>query len=297
MPWSTTYPPGPPTISGDEITVSMYLNNPPRVRRLVQDLTSQRFIADRLFTPGPRATSGSLIYDQVTAQDLFLARDVEQIQPGDPYPILTDTAPTPRVASVDKWGGRVFITDEQRDRNAIDVFVRETRKLTNTIIRKVDSVAIAVLDAAPVNQIALANDWTTSTGANMISNLVDATAPINDVDMGYTADLVMLHPVQFNELLKNKDFRDAMQVNTGANLLAEGIIGEFLGMAFGRSNRVTPGTFYVAASGAAGGISDEVPLGTKVYREEANDATFIQGARRVVPYVTDPLAVTRGTGI
>ncbi len=297
MPFSTTYPASPPSISGDNIQISTYLANPPRVSRLLDDLTSQRFIADRLFAPGPRAVGGAVIFDQVTAQDLFLTRDVERIRPGQEYPILTDEAPTPRVAAVDKWGGRIFITDEQRDRNAFDVFVRETRKLANTVIRKVDQIAIGVLDAAPVNQFAAANDWTTSSGAAMVNNLIDAAALINDSDLGYIADLVFLNPTQFNELLKNKDFRDALGPQAGQSILREGIIGQFLGIDFGRSNRVAPGTGYIASQQLAGSISDEVPLATKTYREEGEDSTYIQSARRVVPYVTDPKAVVRITGI
>lgn len=296
MPWSTTYPPPSPSVSGDNITVSTYLQNPARVQRLIQNLTYERFIADRIFAPGPRATGGAVLFDQVTANDLFLTRDVQSIQPGDEYPILTDEAPAPRLAAVEKWGGRVFVTDEQRDRNQYDVFARETRKLGNTIVRKVDNVGIAALQAAPINQVT-GVDWTTAAGSAMIANLIDGAQKINEADLGYTVDLAILNPVQFGELLKNKDFRDAMQVNTGANLLAEGIIGSFMGMAFGQSNRVTAGTGFLLAGGQVGSISDEVPLGTKVYREEGKDATFIQGGRRVVPYVTDPMAAVQLNGI
>ncbi len=296
MPYSVTYPPSGPTIVGENVTVSGYLTNPTRVRRLIENLTFERFIADRLFAPGPPAVGGAVLFDQVTANDIFLARDVQAIRPGQEYPILTDTAPTPKLAAIEKWGGRVYITDEQRDRNAYDVFARETRKLANTVIRKVDDVAIATLQAAPINAF-VGSDWTAATGATMIANLVDGAAAINDPDMGYTADLVLLNPVQFNELLKQKDFRDAMQANTDNSILREGIIGSFLGMIFGRSNRIAAGTGYIASSRLVGGISDEVPLTTKMYREEREDSTFIQSGRRVVPYVTDPKAATRLTGI
>lgn len=296
MPYSVTYPPSGPSISGENVTVSGYLSQPTRVRRLVENLTFQRFIADRIFAPGPPAVGGAVLFDQVTANDVFLARDVEAIRPGQEYPILTDTAPTPKLAAIEKWGGRIYITDENRDRNAYDVFARETRKLANTVIRKVDDVAIAALQAAPINTF-VGSDWTAATGAVMIANLIDGSGLINDPDMGYGADLVLLNPVQFNELLKNKDFRDAMQANSENSLLREGIIGTFMGMTFGRSNRIVAGTGYLLSSGLVGGISDEVPLGTKVYREEGEDATYIQSGRRVVPYVTDPKAATQLTGI
>lgn len=296
MPFSTSYPPAAPSITTDTLSISVYLDNPTRIRRVVEDLTLNRFIADRLLTQGPRATGGAVIYDQVTAGDFFLARDVEKIAPGAEYPILTDTAPTPLTAAVDKWGGQVFITDEQRDRNAIDVFVRETRKLANTIVRKVDTVALAALAAAPVNPVS-GTDWTAATGAAMIANLIDAAAAINDPDMGYVADLVILNPVQFNELLKNKDFRDAMTNGVEGSILRDGIIGQFLGMDFARSNRVTAGTGYIAAGGMVGGISDEQPLTTEVYRMPGSDRTYIKSNRRMVAWITDPKAASIITGI
>lgn len=296
MPFSTTFPPGPPSISTDQLTVSVYLNNPPRIQRVISDLTQRNFIADLMFMQGPRATSGSVIYDQVTTNDTNLSRDVEKITPAGEYPILSDTAPTPKVASVDKWGGRIMITDEQRDRNAIDVFVRETQRLANTIMTKVDSVALAAVAAAPVNTLT-GTDWTAATGAAMIANLIDASSLIGDNEMGYAADLVVLHPTQFNELLKNSDFRVAMTQFTEGSLLREGLIGNFLGMNFIRSNRVTAGTAYVLAARMIGGISDETPLATEVYRKPDIDATFIQSSRRLVPYVTDPKAAVLVSGI
>jgi hypothetical protein len=296
MPFSTTYPPPPLTITGDTITVSTYLRDVPRISRVITDLTLNRFLADYIFTPGPTATGGSVVYDQVTSGDFFLARDVERIQPGAQYPILTDTAPTSLVASVDKWGGRILITDEQRDRNAIDVLVRETRKLANTIMRKVDTVAMAALAAAPLNTLT-GTDWTSATGAAMIANLIDAAALVGDPDLGYEADLVILNPVQFNELLKNSDFRVAMTQFTEGSILRDGVVGVFMGMTFAKSNRVTAGTAYVVASRMIGGISNEVPLTTEVYREPGIDSTFIQSARRLVPYVTDPKAGTIVSGI
>lgn len=296
MPFSTTFPPASPTISSENITVSTYLNNPARIQRRIENITLRNFLADWMFMAGPRATGGSVVYDQVTTNDTVLSRDVEKIQPAGEYPILTDTAPTPKIASVDKWGGRILITDEQRDRNALDVFVRETTRLANTIMTKVDVVALAAVAAAPVNTLT-GTDWTAATGAAMIANLIDAAALVNDNEMGYAADLVLLHPTQFNELLKNSDFRVAMTQFTESSMLRDGVIGNFLGMNFARSNRVTAGTAYVLASKFIGGISDEVPLTTEVYRMPGIDSTFIQSSRRLVPYVTDPKAAVLVSGL
>ena len=137
MPFSQTYPPAAPTITGDTITVAIWLADVPRVARVLNDLAQQRYISGRIFATGPRATGGAIIFDQVTTTDLFLGRDVEVIAPAQDFPILTDTAPTPLTAAVAKWGGRVFVSDEARDRNRMDVLRREMTKLSNTLVRKV----------------------------------------------------------------------------------------------------------------------------------------------------------------
>jgi hypothetical protein len=293
MPFSQTFPPGAPTISGDLITVSQYLLNPPRIVRLIEDLTLNRFISDRLFGRGPTATGGAVLYNQVTVGDFFLGRDVEEITPGAEYPLLTDTAPLMLAAAVQKWGGQVMVTDEDRDRNALNIFQRETRKLANTVVRKVDAVSLAVLAAAPVNTVVAGTSWATATGDQMVANLLDAVAAINNPDMGYVADLVILNPAQYFQLLKSSTFRAAMQAASPDSILRDGIIGTFVGLTFGVSNRVAAGTAYVAAGGGmVGSISDEVPLTTEVYREAGKDSTFIKSGRRTVPVVTDPKAAT-----
>lgn len=296
MPFSQSFPPAPPTISTDTLSVSVYLQTPTRVHRVINDLTLNRFIADKLLSPGPRVTGGAVVYDQVTQGDFFLARDVQKIRPGMEYPTLTDTMPTPKVAPIDKWGGQVFITDEDRDRNAVDVFVRETRKLANTIVKRVDAIAIATLAAAPINTFTGAS-WASASGDTMIANLVDATMLINNPDMGYVADLVILNPAQFNALLKNNNFRLALQAFSPESILRMGLIGTFLGMTFAQSNRVPAGTAYIAASGMVGSIADEVPLSTNVYREEGQDVTYVKSGRRFTVYITDPKAAVAVVGL
>ena len=43
-----TYPPAAPTITGDVVTISRFLNDPKTVGRLLRTLLQQRYISDRL---------------------------------------------------------------------------------------------------------------------------------------------------------------------------------------------------------------------------------------------------------
>lgn len=297
MPFDPQYSPVGTAVSADLVTVSTYLRQPTRVQRLVEALTpAARFIADRFFATGPPVPSGAAIYDQVTSADLYTDKDVEIIAEGSAIPVLDDSAPNPKLAGAAAYGGAFKVTDQNRDRNQIDVFNRGVRKLSNTIVRKVDGVAIAALDAAPIGTFA-GTDWTAATGAQMIANLIDAGEVINALEMGYVVDSVALHPTQFNELLKNDDFRKAMQASSPNAILRDGMIGTFLGWAFGKSYRITAGTGYLGSSQMAGFISDEKPLTTEIVPWRLHRSTYITGYRDVLMGVTDPKSVVKLTGI
>lgn len=292
----TPFPPAPPTVSGPLITVHQYLTQPTRITRTLNRLTLQRFLAELIFGPGPRAEGGAVIYDQVVNNDLFTTQDVERIEPGMDYPVLTDEQPTPKIAAVGKWGGRVFVTDEQRDRNRTDVVARELTKLANTIVRKVDTIAIATLDAAPI-RTHVGNDWTGAADGVILGNLIDGFSLVNDPDMGYEIDTVLLNTLQATEMLKSKSLRDALGPSAQEAIIRGASLGRLLNADFYKSNRVPAGTLYALMRRMVGGISDETPMASKTYRTEENDRTWVQSGRRLVPYVTDPLCVVKITGI
>jgi hypothetical protein len=57
----TAYPLGPPTISGNQITVDELLNQPERITRDIADLAMQRFYMDRVFTAGGGVNGGAVL--------------------------------------------------------------------------------------------------------------------------------------------------------------------------------------------------------------------------------------------
>lgn len=289
------FPPDAPTISGDKITVSVFLNTPARVNRAIQALTNERFIADVIFQTGPQATGGAVVYDQVTASDLYLDRDVQEIEPGSEFPILTSTEPTPLVAIAKKYGGEVFLTYEQIRRDNRQILNREMTKLRNTIVKRVDTLALAFLDAAPILTDTASADWSTST-TDIIADLVDFVNAIESQDLGYVADTVLLNPAQAADLLKDKDIREALPRERSDVPIATGKLGKLLGLDFIVTNRVPAGTVYVLQRGIVGGLSDEIPAYAKTIDSERDERIYIHGARVVTPYVTDPKAVLKATG-
>lgn len=291
----TPYPPAPPVVQGTNVSVSLFLQSPPRVQRAITNMALQRFVADVAFSQGPAATGGAVMYDQVTAPDLYMDRDVQEIEPGGEFPLLTSPEVAPLVAVARKWGGEVYLTYEQIRRDNRGVLARETTRLRNTIIRRVDTLAMAALRAAPITQQAASGDWSAA-ATDIIADLVTAAGAINALDMGYVADTVLINPQQEQDLLKDKDIRDVLPRERDNSLIRTGNLGRLLGLDFIVSNRVNPGEAFVLQRKVIGGVSDEVPLYARPIDDERRERTYLHGARVPAVYVTDPKAAVRVSG-
>ena len=159
------YPLAAPTPSGNDITVDLMLKEPTRITRYLSDLTLKGYFANRIFAAGGSVSGGAVVYDQLTKNDLFVKddRDVQLVAPGAEFPIVDFDRQEPRVAQVEKFGGKFFVTDEARDRNDSNQIKVGTKRLANTIQRKIHARALAVLNA---EMTALGASAQTLTGHN-----------------------------------------------------------------------------------------------------------------------------------
>jgi hypothetical protein len=294
----TTYPPAPPTIDGQgRITVEQFLKTPTRVQNTIADLTKERYLAERIFGSGS-AEGGAVIYDQLTGSDnLYTERDVQAIEPGSEFPITDVGELAPKVAAVSKWGGAGIVTYEAARRDNRDVLNRKLTRIRNTIVRKVDTVAIAALNAAPITTSA-GTDWSDSGTRDAVGDVAKATNKIDNLDLGYVADTVLINPTQELELFLDKTLRESLpRENMASNPIASGRISGLMGLTWYASNRVPLGTAFVLSSKQAGSLHDELPLYSRVVDQPERERYLIQAARVTVPVVTDPLAVYKLTGL
>lgn len=293
-----TYPPGAPTISGHNITVSMLLRNPTRVRRIMEDLTKERFVGDRVFGSGP-ADGGAVIYDRVTEQDLYLEDDIEEIAPGSEYPIVGGSDPTSLVAQVVKRGAKVKITYEDERRNDMSVVRRRMRQLANTIVRRHDIVALAAMAAdADMPHGDVEAVWDTGT-PDPFGDIAAAKSEVENSDLGYIVDCAVINPEQELQLLDNDKIRNMLpRENVSVNPTLSGKLAGLAGIRdWIVSNRAPAGTLYLGAAKMLGSIHDEIPQYAKVIEDEDTDCYWIKGGRISVPVITDPLSFFRLTGI
>jgi hypothetical protein len=296
QPSQVAHPLGAPVINGTQITVDMMLNQATRITRMISDLSLQRFIADRVFSNGGSVSGGAVIYDVADLNELYAARDVERIEPGAEVPLITGVEKPPKVAEVEKWGGKVFITDEAKDRNDSAKFTRLMRQLTNTIIRKINARCVAEMNASIVasgqtvagrnwNAVVTAGSSASSANQYPVRDFALAAQMAEEDELGISYDLWLLNPAQYAQLIILHGAAGLQQLLASLNL------------SIYVSNRVPAGTAYAVASGQVGQIRIEKPLGTETWRDPDHERTFVQSTVRPVFFVDNPFGILQFTGL
>jgi hypothetical protein len=294
---SLQYPFGTASVNGAAVTVDMMLQQPTRVTRAVNDIALQNFWADRLFSTPGGVSGGTVLFDVLTANDLYPTRDVQNVEPGAEFPIVGFDRPTPQVAQVEKFGGKFFVTDEAQDRNDMSQLRNGTRKVANAVNKGIHTRAVNVVDAAATTYsrtLAAANTWTTATTTAQ-SSLTSAIGPAAvfaavqlqaDTDeLGVTYDSFIVNPTQASKFV----------MFYGANNWRSILDASSLTMY--SSNRVSAGTAYFFEEGGVGEMRFEKPLSSESWREHQTERTWVQTSIRPVMYVTNPYSLLKVTGL
>lgn len=288
-PSTTTHPLGPPMVSGTTITVDTMLQQPTRVTRMIMDLTSERFVADRLFASGGGVTGGAVVYDEAQLNEMYTNRDVEQVSPAAEFPLVTSEHLAPKVAEVEKWGGKTFVTDEARDRNDTAGFTKLMRQLANTITRKLNQRAIAEVNAALADgsRDVVGNDWSSynpETDPPQSSPAYDfarAQMQAETEEMG----------IEYNLWIVNPQEALALTAIYGPALAGAGVPSIY------STPRQPAGEALAVAERQVGQMRIEKPLGTETWREQKTERTWVQSSVRPLWFVDNKFAILRFTGL
>jgi hypothetical protein len=286
-PVSVSHPYGPPTVAGTTITVEQMLRQPTRINRMIMDLTREKFISDLIFARGGGVVGGAVVFDKASENEPYAGRDVEQIAPAGEFPILTSEQLAPDVAEVEKWGGKVFITDEARDRNDQAAFTRQVRQIANTVVRKLNQRAVEALNDAIAGgtRDVIGNDWST------YDPEVDPPQDSPGYDFG-RADMIAETDemgMNYNLWIVNPQEVLALQAIYGPGL--EGLPPMY------STPRMTAGEALVVAQNQAGQQRIEKPLGTVSWREDKTERTWVQSSVRPLWFVDNIFAVLHYKGL
>lgn len=293
-----TFPIGGPDLSGNQMTVDMLAEQPTRITRTINDMALQRFFVNRLLVIGGNVSGGAVVYDQATQNELYATRDVQRVEPGEEFPIVTMDRGAPRTAQVEKFGGKFPITDEARRRNNIVTINNAIRRLANTIQRKMQQRTLAEIAAAIAehSRFATVTSWsdalaltdaTRTRGAEPGAGLAAAQREADENELGYRYNILILNPQEEESLLTyyGPDKVDAV-------LAGYGITDRF------STPRQPAGKALLAAERQVGEMRLEVPLSEEKWRDkDGRQQDWYQASINPVTYVTDPFAILELRGL
>ena len=304
------YPPAAPTITGNVLTISRFLNNPMTVQRRLRTLAENRFIADVLLSGRYEVAGGALLYEQ--SESIYTDKAPEAVNAGGEYPRAPATPGPAALAGVVKWGQDVPITDEhvkRYGRRAVDVSLT---KITNYMVKQVDSVALAVI-AAAVTQTAAAvggGGWS-GASADPLLDLMLAKAAVVANDQGYDPNVAVMADVSYARLIANSKIIAGLARESDTSVTRTGDVLNVAGLDILPTNNLPVATTcFVMDTTMTGGIGYE-RLESPEYQGDpangveswirrdpsANDQWIVRGRRPVVPIVQEPGAIYKITAV
>ncbi len=298
------YPPTGPSITGDQMTISVFLKTPMVMLRTLRTLIQQRFIADMLLTGRPGAQGGAVAYQ--VSESIYPDRIAEAIAPGGDYPVTTLANGVTLVANVRKWGLDTVITDEAARRTNFDPLNRGLVKLVNGVVRQIDVIALAAIAAAGVDTFAVPGAWATST--RILRDIATADAQVLARNQGYHTDTIVMNDLKFATMFSDPTIINAMRRESGDNFIYQGAGNTASGTPdtgysiLGKRVLTTPNlpagiSCLLLDSTLLGGLADEVPLTTNLIPVPLNEETRIRAKRITVPIVQEPLSAVSISGV
>lgn len=298
------FPAAAPTLTGDLLTVSRFLQNPANIARRLRTFADLRFVSDQLLTGRYRVQGGAIVYEQSESQ--VTDRPVEKVNPGALYPYANVATAVAALAAVAKWGQKTFMADEEIKRNvyggaAVD---RNLRKVVNSIIKQVDGVTMSAITSAVTQTTAVGAAWTAATPL-FLRDVLRAKAQIVGLNLGYLPNTLALNDLQYAYLMSDDKFTNALQRETSTNPVYTGKIEVVAGLTIVVSPSIVDPI--VADVNQLGGMADELDVSpgyavsdqaieVKSIRHDLRDGWDLQGRRLTVPIVQEPGSAARLTG-
>lgn len=302
-----SYPPAPPTLAGDILSIHRLLQSPAQIRRRLRTIRDLRFVSDKILTQRFRSQGGAVLYEMT--EPIRNARDAGSIAPGSEYPRDVPGVGTAGLAAVQKWGQKVFLADEKIKRSvyAGDEVDRALRKVLATVVAQVDEVTLSVVASQVTATSSAIAPWD-STDAEIFRDLALAEAQILDLRQGYQPDTVLMSDTKYALAISDKKIALLRRRETTDNPIYGGeleMIGKYKVVTAPVSS-LPSDDVWLFDSRQLGGMADETEvdpgysvaeLGVQVQTQRVadRDGWDLWGRRLTVPVVQEPGAAIRIT--
>lgn len=309
------FPVAAPSLSGDVLSINRFLKDTPWVARALRSVGDELFVSDKLLTGQFWTESGSIGYEQ--NESIYADRAPKAVAPGGEYPITPISTGPSSTANVVKWGNDTLLTDELVSRQRYNVVERAFRKLMNSHIQTIDSVAIsAAISAVTQNTNAIAS-WATGGGTSKIlRDVMRAATNIVNLKQGYMPNAIFVEPAVFANVVSDDELMkllpreysglDSTPVRAGLNGSYMRQIGGFTWIT--SPNAPATGKALMVDTTVFGGFADERlaspdyvqtenGLQVQSIRDKDVDGWRIRARRITVPIVLEPGAAWLINGV
>lgn len=298
-----TYPVKHPTGTLTTAQLHLLLQNNKVIAKRVADLSNMKFIADYLLQGRFDATGGGIFYE--TGEPVFAADSPEAITPLGEYPLVVLDDGTVVGAKTDKWGLDTMISDEKIARQGRFYVDRGILRVTNTVIRFIDQVAMAVI-ASRVSSTFASGTWDTAGAA--VESLLTIQAERANLGLGLELDTIVLRPAQYAKVIGMLIDDKALPRETGDTAIKGNLPVDALGLTWATTPNFQGTNPLLVDRNNLGGMADEKLGGpnyasagdygieVKSIRDEDAEGYKVRARRVTVPVVTEPLAGVQLTG-
>lgn len=301
-----TYPVKHPSGALTTEQLHLFLSNPRVIARRVADITQMRFIADYLLQGRFDATGGGIFYE--TGEPIDAGADPEAIAPLGEFPLVTLEDGEVVSAKTDKWGLDTIVSDEKIARQGRTPVDRGILRVSNSIVRYVDSVAMAVI-ASRVSSTFNSGAWDSAGAA--VESLITIQAEREQLGQGFELDTVVLRPAQYAKVIGMLIDDKALPRESGATAVQGNLPVDALGLTWATTPHFQGSNPLLVDRDQLGGMADEklnspgyasagdFGVEVKTIRDDDTEGYKLRGRRVTVPVVTEPLAGVQliGTGI
>lgn len=303
-----SYPAANPTLSGDLLTISRFLQSPTQLSRALRSVMNLRFVSDQLLTNQYRSSGGAIAYE--ISEPILNTRAVTAVAPGSTYPFDTPASGTAALASVKKWGEASFLSDEvvKRSVYAGSEIARTLQKAVNTVVNKIESITISAIGSAVTNTSAATAVWSGST-ATIFRDIEKAAMTIVDQNQGYNPDTILMSGTKYALMISDLTVASLRAREDAGNPIYGGNMANIGGfnVVYTSTGNLSSDDVWVLDSRMLGGMVDEVNndpgyatidknIQVQTERIAGRDGWNVWARRLTVPIIQEPAAAVKITG-
>ncbi|WP_240952576.1 major capsid protein [Rhodococcus sp. IC4_135] len=176
-------------------------------------------VAEVFHNLGARVEDGGMLYSVIKASDFFTS-DIERRSPGSEYKVVEGADPEQKLATVEDYGGKFQITSEQISRNDVSYLDQQVTQLSNTIARKLDVVAMAMVVALVIDDnIVTGHNWTNLVTVSPLDDITPSASRLTaDLSAAQLASDLQELGIKHGLLIVQTNQAHALRVAYGDNL-------------------------------------------------------------------------------